>query len=1003
MRSECIAAVAQVLGKAPSESQVRTIEEQLNAAMRAEARRDVAAWQAMSPADRVRAGAARAAQDLAGTQALKQRRALLQTVATARVRKLLSEFPGTPMEALARLVAFHADTRGSMMSIETRARAIERDSLRQMIGTIEATAPKFFGLIEQTEGIRDVVKELHGEDSGNADAKKAAQAFKDVSEQLRQRFNRAGGDMGKLDDWGLPHHHSQHRVAMAGKTQWVNDTLPLLNRARYLDELGRPLPEAELRRFLEEAWTSIATGGANKMEPGRFSGVGMRANRGSETRQIHYKSADDYLQYQEKYGEAPAYDVMIGHIGAIAKDVALVETLGPNPDHTFRLLRDEALQAQTLAEPKQAGKLLERAHNLDNLYGLVSGKSIPVANSRVAVFFDTLRNLMVASKLGSAVITAVTDEGTMRVAARVNNLSQVQLARNELAALNPANQVEKRMALRAGLAMNTLAHSLNRFANESMVAGWSAKMAQATLRASGLNAMTDARRRAWGVTQMGAVGGVVKDHASLADIDPIDHRILKSKGVTDTDFAVWKAAQLEDWGGGNDTMLTPDAIYRVPDVEVARIIAPEAAEVRAGLDAEIAELDARNQQEQGWLAKRRDRFDKAQQDAAAAIEELRAKQDDRNTAAADYLTLQMEALQARMGEVTAARDAGDISARARGRAEGRALSRAADLERRLAEFERRGDQRINERAEQIGRRMSALRKELTEFADRSQQRQQRRQAVMDRMDASMPKRVRDLIAQAKENAATRLMGLVLEETDIAVIEPGARERALMMAHLQRGSLKGELTRSFFLFKSFPLAMITRHWARALSAPTAGGKAAYLAALTASTTVLGMLALQAAQIAQGKDPRSMVEWKSWVQALLKGGALSLFGDFVLADQTEGGQSALASFAGPVAGLAEETLALTVGNAHQLARGEDTHAGAEAVKLLKGNMPGANLWYTRAAIDHLVFHSLQEYLSPGYLRKMERRARKEYDQRFWWEPGETAPERAPDFQRAVEPVD
>src|SRR3546814_3036334 len=75
----------------------------------------------------------------------------------------------------------------------------------------------------------------------------------------------------------------------------------------------------------------------------------------------------------------------------------------------------------------------------------------------------------------------------------------------------------------------------------------------------------------------------------------------------------------------------------------------------------------------------------------------------------------------------------------------------------------------------------------------------------------------------REQAATRLLGTILEETDIAVIEPGVRERALMMSHLQRGSLKGELTRSFFLFKSFPIAMVTRHWARALSAPTLQGR------------------------------------------------------------------------------------------------------------------------------------------------------------------------------------
>src|SRR3546814_1134537 len=70
---------------------------------------------------------------------------------------------------------------------------------------------------------------------------------------------------------------------------------------------------------------------------------------------------------------------------------------------------------------------------------------------------------MVASRLGSAVITALSDEGTLRLAAHSNNLPQMRLLANELAALNPANAMEKRLANRAGLGLNALAAELNRF------------------------------------------------------------------------------------------------------------------------------------------------------------------------------------------------------------------------------------------------------------------------------------------------------------------------------------------------------------------------------------------------------------------------------------------------------------------------------------------------------------------------------------------------------------
>src|SRR3546814_4454437 len=44
---------------------------------------------------------------------------------------------------------------------------------------------------------------------------------------------------------------------------------------------------------------------------------------------------------------------------------------------------------------------------------------------------------------------ALSDEGTLRLAAHSNNLPQMRLLANELAALNPANAMEKRLANRS--------------------------------------------------------------------------------------------------------------------------------------------------------------------------------------------------------------------------------------------------------------------------------------------------------------------------------------------------------------------------------------------------------------------------------------------------------------------------------------------------------------------------------------------------------------------------
>src|SRR3546814_8345942 len=152
--------------------------------------------------------------------------------------------------------------------------------------------------------------------------------YHEVAESLRKRFNAAGGDVGRLEDWGMPHHHSQLRVAKAGKEAWVAETMPLLNRARYVTETGARMNDAEVAEFLDEAWKTIATGGANKIEPGQFRGTGARATRGSDSRLIHSRDGEAYLDYQKQFGQRAIYDVMTGPEQGLAQQLAALEALG---------------------------------------------------------------------------------------------------------------------------------------------------------------------------------------------------------------------------------------------------------------------------------------------------------------------------------------------------------------------------------------------------------------------------------------------------------------------------------------------------------------------------------------------------------------------------------------------------------------------------------------------------------------------------------------------------
>jgi hypothetical protein len=835
MRDKCIDAVKAAAGRSLTQAEIKDIEDRIKRNQRQLAQKDRSAYLSLTPEQRLQEAGKLAAQELVAEASKKKQRVALTIQKHDAINNYLSEhqarYGASRLDGLSRVLAFNSDQKVAFTggSVETRSRAIAHDYIRQLVETFEAVEPRIFGLFTNRDGIRALTYELFGQDSRGvveadtaAVAKKAAAKWSEVAESARRQWNNAGGETGRLEDWRMPQTHSQFQVAKAGADQWAADVFGKLDRRRYVREDGSMMDDAEVMEFLREAWTTIATGGANKVEPGRQSGKGMRAKRNAEARSIHFKDADGYLEYQAKYGGADAYTAMMQHITGMADDIAVVETFGPNPDLQFKYWLETAVKEDKLADPKRAGKVDARAESLSNLYDFVAGRTQPVASQRLAEGFDTLRNWLVATRLGSAFITSITDNATLRLTAAVNNLPQMQLLRNQMATLNPANREELRMARRAGLSLNTLIGEMNRWGAESLGPSFSSKMASLNIRVSGLNAATEARRRAFGVTMYGSIGSTVKRAASLAKVAADDRALLESKGVTEQVFSAWKKAKLEDWGGGNDTMLTPEAIYKIADPSVT--------------------------------------------------------------------------------------------------------------------------------------------------------------------------------SEMKREAALKLLGMVDEEINMAVIEPGARDRSMLKMGLQRGTWKGEIMRSFFLFKSFPIAMMTRHLNRGLTMPTGTGKAAYLAALMAGTTILGAAAQQVSQVVAGKDPQDMNAGTFWAGAFLKGGSLGIYGDFLLNTNTQYGSSPLATLSGPVAGYVEEVIGLTQGNLMKAAKGEKTHAGAEAIRFFKSNIPLQNLWYTKAATDRLVFNQLQEMVSPGYLARVESRARRDFGQSYYWRPGEMSPSRPPDIEAA-----
>lgn len=255
----------------------------------------------------------------------------------------------------------------------------------------------------------------------------------------------------------------------------------------------------------------------------------------------------------------------------------------------------------------------------------------------------------------------------------------------------------------------------------------------------------------------------------------------------------------------------------------------------------------------------------------------------------------------------------------------------------------------------------------------------------------------------KDEVKTALAAMINDRVTFASPSPGARERVMTTLGTQPGSVSGEAWRFLMQFKSFPITIISKvqgrdayghgtrhHWLKALA--KGEGDLTGLAVTIAHATVLGYFALQAKELTKGRELRTDTDAKMFTAAMLQGGGLGIYGDFLFGEASRFGGAPIDTAAGPTIGAIlgrGGVVDLLHRSRGSVMDGESPDVGAGILKLLQSNAPGANLFYTKAALDYLIMYQLQEWANPGYLRRVERRMKRENNQSFLIPPSRTIP--------------
>ncbi len=240
---------------------------------------------------------------------------------------------------------------------------------------------------------------------------------------------------------------------------------------------------------------------------------------------------------------------------------------------------------------------------------------------------------------------------------------------------------------------------------------------------------------------------------------------------------------------------------------------------------------------------------------------------------------------------------------------------------------------------------------------------------LNQTDAS-PRQIR----AAKEELQTKLQTFYTDRVDIATLTPGAREHAIMKLGTESGTPMGEAIRSIMQFKSFPISVLTKVVGRNLYGKGHADVPA-MVHMAVMTTIFGYMSMSAKDMAKGLEPRPVDKEETWAAAMLQGGGAGILGDFLLGDYNRYGGGGLETVLGPTVGAASEFLRI-----YGKAMDGDDVAAKSLNFLINNAVPGSNLFYARTVLNYLFIYQMQEAMNPGYLRRMERRKKKDQGQEF-----------------------
>lgn len=369
----------------------------------------------------------------------------------------------------------------------------------------------------------------------------------------------------------LAHGQSGKGGTLADRDQWIADTLPLLNVQRTFNT-GNP---HVVKEVMGKVWTALKSGEHFDLSSAQDRPSINVASQLSAHRELHFKDAESWLTYNEKYGVSNPTATVVHAFDAAARRLALLEKFGSKPRDAFE--EDLLFLKNQYKGTEHYDKLKAAEQGLRNRYNQLDFSNNQPANKLFSQLASNWMALQAMAKLVRVPFTHIASLPTKAAALRYLGVPLANRYASIFSGLIRGAQGSERRAVAELLytgAQSRIGHILSRHnvtgydgASAALVDGGKGLMSRSQslfFKLTGISALTD-NERADAEAVMSRHYGMQRG-LSWNELGDKEQRGLTLYGI---EAPEWNAINKAEWDKfGERTYLTPKAASRLSDEDV---------------------------------------------------------------------------------------------------------------------------------------------------------------------------------------------------------------------------------------------------------------------------------------------------------------------------------------------------------------------------------------------------------------------------------------------------